>query len=185
MLAVNDVFVRVLRSCSESGLSLATWTRAEQLAARFAQEGFVPDAYFKISWQRGEQIGAVSFFLEVERAVKSRKVLESKLRRYSDYLSAGRFRQHFGATAPQLLLVYTTEADATAATRVRSAVELAEQLGLRRVLFASLEAICQALPTELLTRPLWWQPGRPAPLALFASGSGAQSGGMTAGRLDR
>jgi hypothetical protein len=167
LLAVNDVRVLVERGCRELGWTLARWDRADELATRLKADGIVPDAYFQIKRPDGERLRTSGFFLELERAVKSRSVLESKLRRYVDLYQSGRYTELFGTTALRVLVAFTDELGGPGALRAQRGAEIAAKIPALFARLTSLEELKQTGPERCLVGPQWWSPGQPRPYPLF------------------
>lgn len=167
LLAVNEVFVRVLRGCRELGWGLKCWERPEELSARLSQAKLEPDAFFQIRRQVDGADRTASFFLELERVVKSRQVLRSKLERYAKLYYSGRYSQIFGTRGLRVLFVYAADQGQTSAHRVAVAQEEAERLGVTIARFAGLDQLVGVSPIENLTGALWTAPGLTTPSALL------------------
>jgi hypothetical protein len=168
LLGVNDVRVRVERACRDLGWTLKVWQQPEELAPLMASSvRLVPDAYFQIQREVDGQPKTSGFFLELQRAIKSSRVLESKLRRYTELYHSGRYQELFGTRALRILVVFTSELGRPGYRRVESALQLAEQLGITLARFASLDGLRQGEPQALLLRPVWWQPSQPEAVPLF------------------
>ena len=159
LLAVNDVRVRVERACVELGWQLIRWDTPEQLAEVDLQ-GLLPDAYFQIRRLVEGRPLTSAFFLEVERATKSHRVLRSKLERAFTLQSSGRYEHLFGTKALRLLVVFDTlEADAR--RRTRAGLAAARDIGVPNVRFGYLPALKTTPPIECLIGRRWLAPELP------------------------
>jgi len=163
----NELLVRVLRSCDELGWTLANWLRAEDLATYLELERLIPDAYFHIQRTADGETRNAHFFLELQRANRSVKVLQSKLMRYGELYYSGRYTQLFGTRALRLLFVYTSDTESPVHRRIEQGVREAEKLGVTIARFGGLEAIKALPPTGCLLEPIWQAPSRGDPVALF------------------
>lgn len=168
-LAVNEVRVRALRACRELDWTLAGWRGPVELAPLLRGEQLIPDAYFQVL--RSDpvlgQTRTAGFFVELERAYKSSRVLCAKLEKYVALYDSGRYRELFGTRSLRLLVVCCGDAGVAATTRVRSGLGEARRADASFSRFTSLEAIEQLPPRGLLVDPIWGAPGDERPVALF------------------
>ncbi len=167
-LAINDLRVRVERSCRELGWELRQWLTAEGLLGRLPDKGLVPDAYFHLLRADGSGLAC---FLELERASKSLAVVRSKLQRYASLYRHGRDET---SQSSRLVLFVFDEVFGTGRDRrpAMAAVEAA-RLGVTNARFASLTAIKNADPMSCFTDALWLPAGEQPLVPLFPLGSGA------------
>ncbi len=168
LLAVNDIRVRVERACRDLGWSLRLWQRPEELAPLLVSTHLVPDAYFQI--QRG-QPGATrtaAFFLELERAAKSSRVLRSKLLRYRELYYRGQYQQLFDTRALRVLFVFAAQDPTPTDRRIETGLDLSRSLGVTIARFVTLGELKSVAPAACLTQPVWRAPGSSGPSVLFA-----------------
>jgi hypothetical protein len=167
LLATNEVRVRVMRSCHELGYRLKFWLRSEDLVKVSGKE-LIPDGYFQIEREEEGWLTAASFFLELQRANRSPRVLRSKLLRYGQIYYSGRFEELFGTRALRVLFVFTSESGHPAEARVKSGCQEAERLGVTNTRFTSLETIKGLASDKMLTAPIWASPRHSELTALFS-----------------
>ncbi len=142
-LALNDVRIR-----AEKDGGVDRWRRPEELAQRLGPK-LQPDAYFRV---QGEKV--MGFFVELQRSLKSHRVLLSKLARYQQLFAS----EGFHSLAMRVLVVFTTEYNRMGQQRVAQAVKNTSDR-YPFVYFASLDAI-KALPVgSFYTAAIWYQPG--------------------------
>jgi len=141
LLGINDVRVRVLRACQELGYQLVLWKRSEDLAELLQDDGLIPDAYFKVSRMVDGQPRTSAFFLELQRANKSKLVLKSKLDKYNTLYNSGRFQRIFETRALRVLFVFTSEYGVNIKHRIRSSIELAQEQNLALIRSTALDEI--------------------------------------------
>jgi hypothetical protein len=169
LLGINEVRVRVERGCTDNGWNLLVWQTAEELQRVMPKAAhLIPDSFFRI--ERGTPEGAKrsSFFLEVERSVKSQRVLVSKLARYADFYRRD-YQATFGAKRLRgVLFVFTSEWLLTGQRRVELALDIAKQANVPFAHFTSLDALCAVAPSEVFTAEIWWRPDHPEPIALYS-----------------
>lgn len=150
LLAINDVRVR-----AESMATVDVWQRPEQLVHRLGPK-LQPDAYFRVTSD-----GVVGFFLELQRSLKSHKILISKLNRYhSLFINSG-----FSDLKIYVLIVFTTEYERTGRQRVAHALRQtpADRYPFLRI--TSLDSINTS--ANLFTDPIWFRPSSVQPVSLF------------------
>jgi Replication-relaxation len=174
LLAVNEFRVRVSRACRDLGWALGLWQSPEDLALSLAGARLVPDAYFQIRRRVDGQIKTAAFFLELERASKSREVLRTKLRRYGQLYYGGDYQARFGTRALRLLVVFDRDEGPRAADRLSLAADEARALGVTIARFTDLGQLRGLSPQEVLLRPLWQTPASNAPAALFSGSPEAE-----------
>jgi hypothetical protein len=115
LLAINDVRIAVEKSCA-----VDTWRRADQLAELLPRSyRLIPDAYFRIR----QQNTSYGYFLELQRSLKSNRILISKLERYGRLFRSEGFPQQF----MRVLVVFTTEFGVPSTARVAQAKRLIPQ----------------------------------------------------------
>jgi hypothetical protein len=115
----------------------------------------------------GSEPKTAGFFLELERAHKSRQVLQSKLERYAEFYYGGSYLTRFGTPALRLLVVFAPNESDDGARRAWAALPLARQLGIGFVRVATLNQIKSACTRACLAEPMWLAPNRPEAVALF------------------
>ena len=130
-------------------------------------DGIVPDGYWQITRTNEGQSTTAAFFLELQRANRSRVALASKLERYHRLYRSGRYEQLFGTPALRVLFVFTSDTEVAAPTRVRAGLVEAKRVGATFARFTTLEAITGLPPTGVLTASIWQAPARDDPMALF------------------
>lgn len=155
LLAVNDFRVRVERACRNLGWSLRLWQAPEDLAPRLKSASLIPDGYFQVQREVAGQPRTAAFFLELERAGKSSRVLRSKLQRYGDLYYSGRYQEIFGTRALRVLFVFAADRGPNAVQRVEQGSEEAARRGVTIARFAVLSDLTQAASTACLIEPLW------------------------------
>jgi len=150
-LALNDVRIR-----AEKDGVVDRWRRPEELVQRLGPK-LQPDAYFRVQGE-GKVTG---HFLELQRSLKSHRVLLSKLARYQQLFTSEGFHNQ----AMKVLVVFTTEYNRTGQQRVVHALKNTPDR-YPFVSFAGLDAI-KALPAgSFYTAPIWFQPGSTQPVGL-------------------
>jgi hypothetical protein len=173
LLAINDVRVRVERGCRDLGWELLKWEHAGDLANRLERFDLEPDAYFQIRRPVAAETRTAGFFLELERASKSRTVLRSKLRKYAELYYGQHYQDIFAIPGLRLLVVYATAVGASPANRrVELAIEDAKKLGVTFTRVTNLEALKAQSPTGTLIRAIWREPRSEGPVALFPTAQG-------------
>ncbi len=149
-LALNDVRIR-----AEKDGHVNRWRRPEELAQMLGPK-LQPDAYFRV---RGEKV--TGYFLELQRSLKSHRILLSKLARYQQLFTS----EGFHSLSMKVLVVFTTEYNRTGQQRVAQAIKNTPDR-YPFVNFASLDAI-KALPAgSFYTAPIWYRAGRSQPVSL-------------------
>jgi hypothetical protein len=131
-------------------------------------KALVPDAYFQIQRVMDGAPKTSGFFLELQRAVKSERVLEGKLRRYLNLYQSGKYQAMFGTAAMRVLVIFTNEWGGPAGLRVRRGVELADRTGAEPAWFSGLDDVVASGPVGCLLHAFWRAPGKPEPVALFS-----------------
>jgi hypothetical protein len=174
LLGINELLVRVIRSCDERGWNLANWLTAEDLAGYLSPEQLIPDAYCHIRRDVDGQTKNAHFFVEVQRANRSVKVLRSKLMRYGELYYSGRYTELFGTRALRLLFVYTSDTESPAYRRIEQGVREADKLGVTIARFTALDRLKALPPVGVLIAPIWHSPLQDAPMALFDITDGSQ-----------
>jgi hypothetical protein len=107
LLAINDVRIRAQKLAT-----VDVWQRPEQLAQVLGPK-LQPDAYFRVTSH-----GVAGFFLELQRSIKSHRILISKLNRYQAlFTSTG-----FASRKMFVLVVFTSEFGRTADQRIAHAL---------------------------------------------------------------
>lgn len=167
LLAINDLRVRLERACNELGWTLAIWERAEELANRFSSSRLIPDGYFRL--QRGVegQVRSSGFFIELERAEKSSRVVAAKLANYAKLYYSGEYERLYGTRALRILFVFAPTDPSAAKRKVIATAAEAERLRITIVRCAAMRDITSIPPSGLLTAPVWWRPGQLEPSPLF------------------
>lgn len=174
LLAVNDVRVQAERASQELGWSLRLWQTADELRPILARYRLIPDAYFQIQRRVEGEVRTSAFFLELERANKSSRVVESKLSRYGELYYSGRYQDVFGTRALRLLLVFANDLGTATGAKMAQALDLAQHLGVSIARFAALDSLKTLSPSASLSAPVWWQPGQSGPVPLFRAPGDAE-----------
>lgn len=169
LLGVNDVRILVQRACQELGWVLQRWESADELRPVLARSRLIPDAYFQIQRTVDEEARTSAFFLELERASKSSRVVESKLSRYGDLYYSGRYRELFGTRALRVLFVFADGADGPGSHRIQRGLEAARKSGVTIARFAGLRELKELSPTGCVVRSVWRAPAQAEPVALFGA----------------
>jgi len=167
LLAVNDLRVRILRATQELGWQLRLWQRSEELAPLLKEADLVPDAYFQIERTVDGQPRTAAFFLELERAGKSSRVLRSKLQRYGELYYGGTYERLFARRALRVLFVFAPSRASPTFRRVQAGLAQARSLGITIARFAGLDQLKGLPPVACLTSPLWYSPVQDEPIPLF------------------
>lgn len=155
LLGINDIRVRVIRATRELNWHLIKWFHHEQLAEILNEEKIYPDGYFHIQRNSNGEIRNAHFFLEFQRANRSSKVMESKLKRYGELYYSGRYQEIFGTRALRVLFVFTSDTDSPVGHRINTGVSLATKLGVTIARFTSLDEIKGSEPNQILIGQLW------------------------------
>ena len=174
-LAINDVRMRVQRACRELGWELTTWHSSPDLLALLHGEPVIPDGFFQIERVVAGETKTASFFLEVERMSRDSRVLREKLEKYGRLYYTGKFTELFGTRALRLLVVYAEGTEQAMHKQLARSVAEAQRSGVTIAHFASLQAVKQLGPTDLLIAPVWSSPRSDQPLALFPLAAAAPS----------
>jgi hypothetical protein len=134
----------------------------------------IADAYFQIQRTVDGEPKTSAFFLELERANKSSRVMESKLRRYADFYYSGTYEASFGTRALRVLVVFSDELGLRSQPRIEQGLKTAERLGITLARFTGLGTVKVGSPSELLNSAMWWQPGNSTPVPLFLAPAEAE-----------
>jgi hypothetical protein len=155
LLGINEIRVRVLRAAQELGLTLAEWQRSEDLAKPLEVDGLIPDGFFKLQRIVDGQVRTAAFFLELQRANRSKAVMKSKLNRYRRLYDSGRFQDIFGTRALRVLFVFESQYGTNINHRMADAIGQAKDLDIALIRCTSLDQVRQTAPTEFLTENIW------------------------------
>jgi hypothetical protein len=186
LLALNEVRVRVERACRDLGWSLRLWLDPHELGPILARSQLIADAYFQIQRTVEGETKTSAFFLELERANKSSRVVESKLQRYADLYYSGDYESHFGTRALRVLVVFTDELGLRSQPRIVHSLKTAEHLGVTLARFTGLSNVKDGSPSDLLTSSVWWHPfswPHRRPRGITTSKSNGGSVGVSSARL--
>jgi hypothetical protein len=168
LLAVNDVRVRIERACRDLGWNLVQSELPGDLQSRMTgTSGLDPDSYFCVARTVDGISRRAGLFLEVEKSVKAASAVERKLEKYVAFYRSGTYTREFGLRGLRVLVVFSNEWRGPAPSRVLRGLQSAERTGATFARFSSLDDITTAPPLAVVTSPIWRQPGRAAPLALF------------------
>jgi hypothetical protein len=167
LLGINDVRVRVQRACRDLGWRVSIWQQPDELASLLGSRELIPDAYFAIQRSVNGTDRTAAFFLELERAHKSSRVLARKLIAYGDLYYSGRYREIFGTRALRVLIVFAGDKAAHPDRRVTSAMSAARRSAVTVARFAELPALSAVPPSDLLTANVWAAPSADSSVALF------------------
>jgi hypothetical protein len=168
LLGVNDIRVRVERACRDLGWRVALWQQPADLIAALNSRDLIPDSYFVIHRTVEGTDRTAAFFLELERAHKSSRVLHRKLIAYGDLYYSGRFQQIFGTRALRVLFVFAAETGGHPDRRITTAVNAARRSGVTLARFAELRTLSDLVPSDVLTANVWAAPSTESRLALFS-----------------
>jgi hypothetical protein len=170
-LAINDVRVRIMRGCADTGFTLKTWQTATDMYPLLKGEQLIPDGLFQIERVVNGETKTANFFLEVEKMSRDFRVLREKLAKYGKLAYTGKFTRLFGIKALRLLVIFVQEEGEPVQKRIRNSVAEASRLGVTIAHFTSLPAIKAVSPVDCLTAPLWQSPRADEPLSLFPAAS--------------
>ncbi len=165
-LGLARLAARVLRACRESGLVFQEWRGERELRPVPALGQLLPDAYLRVARSAGPGAKTASFFIEWETSEKALGYWEEKFRHYVDLYDSGRYEAAFGTRSLRVLLVLAAERGSGA--KLRRLAGAAERTGATMVRLADWRELRAAPAADVLGAPLWMQPGREEPLALFA-----------------
>ncbi len=161
LLAINDVRVRVERASRDLGLTLRQWRTAEELALNMPDKNLVPDGYFTLE----QNSKLLRFFLELERAQKSLRVVTSKLSRYAEF---SRRAADQGSDSLFVLFVFDESLHPNS-RRLEATQREAQRMGLLFPRLVNLQQLQALSPVDCLTRPIWLAPGHDSPIALIGA----------------
>jgi hypothetical protein len=155
VLGINDIRVRMLRACIESGYNLSLWQPSKELSG-YGLRRPIPDAYFEIERQVGERSTTSAYFLEFEHSTKGMAIIKRKLENYSRLVYGGRYKALFDRDIiPRVLFVFESYLGISAQQRIKDAASIAKQLGVRNARFATLDRCISSVPEDLLYAPIF------------------------------
>src|SRR5207249_4217790 len=127
----------------------------------------IPDAYFQIKRPVDSAERTSAFFVEVERSIKSARVISDKLERYYSFITSRAYPRIFGTRALRILFLFTDQYGIPTHKRVQQALATAsgQQMSLAR--FSTITALKHTSPSGTLLEPLWYQAASTSTSALF------------------
>lgn len=158
VLAVAGARIALRKACAAAGYSLTQWLGEEDLLARLAQAGFLPDAYFQIQRPSGVGQKTANFFLEVERSGKAEQALEERVRRYGEFYYQGRYESAFEARALRVLFLVGGDYGINPQRQIEKLAAICQRLEVTFFRFASLEQFLDQQGSDLLLAPIWRRP---------------------------
>jgi hypothetical protein len=170
-LMINDVRLAIERTAGQGGYRIETWLREEELKAapdkvwiettpgRRRRLALVPDAYFRLAWERKR----ASFFLEADRATETHGRWRQKVLCYLSYLRSGAYLQRYGSNCLRVITV--TSGERRLANLLDTTAQACEAGSQGLFWFATLDDVS---PETMLEAPIWRVPGEERPMPLMA-----------------